>query len=349
MRDEASGERALGVQVLSRCGVDRVMPVHTCFTGNVDAVPSLRSFSVPLLMPFSRRARPLAFALAALMSPLLMAAKTAAVDPAVLADPRLQPSINARVALLADHQSVQPGQSLQAGLRIVHDAGWHTYWVLPGDSGLATRYTWTLPDGASAGEIRWPFPERLPFGPLTNFGYSGALLLPVELTVPADARPGDRFKASLRARWLICADTCIPDEATLALDLPVAARAQASNDAAAFTDAMATVPVTVPGARGHSWRDATHVATQIDDVAEWLGEAASIDVFPLTPQIVASSPIRARLGPDGALRFRHPASDAFDRMPERVEWVLGVRGADGRLRVRHLVLPAEDARSPVRG
>lgn len=297
----------------------------------------------------SRGFRPLAIAILALLPSTLMAATTAAIDPAVLADTRLQPTINARVALLADHQSVQPGQRLQAGLRIVHDPGWHTYWILPGDSGLATRYTWQLPDSASAGEIRWPFPERLPFGPLTNFGYSGALLLPVALTVPTQARPGDRFKASLRARWLICADTCIPDEATLTLDLPVAARAVASADAPAFADALTRVPVAVPTPKGHSWRDETHVATQIDGATDWLGDATRIEVFPLTPQIVSSSPITARLGRDGALRFRHPASDAFDRMPERVEWVLGLYDRDGTLRVKQLTLPAEDARSPSRG
>jgi thiol:disulfide interchange protein DsbD len=300
-------------------------------------------------MPFPPRFRPLACAVLALMPSLLMAAKTAAVDPAVLADARLQPTLNARVALIADHQSVQPGQRLTAGLRIVHDPGWHTYWILPGDSGLATRYTWQLPDGASAGEIRWPFPERLPFGPLTNFGYSGALLLPVALTVPAQARPGERFKASLRARWLICADTCIPDEATLTLDLPVAARAVASTDAAAFAESLSRVPVAVAAPKGHSWRDATHVATQIDGANDWVGDATRVEVFPLTPQIVASSPITASLGSDGALRFRHPASDAFDRMPERVEWVLGLHDRDGTLRVKHLTLPAEDARSPGRG
>lgn len=271
-----------------------------------------------------------------------------AVEPPshIARDVRLQPAQNARVALLADHAAVAPGQRLRLGLRIVHDAGWHTYWANTGDSGLATRFDWTLPAGASAGPIEWPLPERLPASGLTNFGYRGALLLPATLVVPADAAIGSRFSASLRARWLICEETCIPDEATLSIALPVEARARPSKDAADFAATLATVPRPLPEARGHSWRDATHVATQVDGAATWLGDAARIEVFPLDAQLVASTRIEARLGPDGALRFRHPASDYFDRMPTRVGWVVGAQARDGRWRAVQLSLPAEDARSP---
>ena len=258
----------------------------------------------------------------------------------------MTPTLNARVALVADHASVVPGQSFKAGLRIVHDKGWHTYWANPGDSGLPTRFDWTLPAGASAGAIEWPLPERLLASGLTNFGYSDALLLPATLRVPTDAVAGSRFRATLRARWLICEEACIPDEATLTLDLPIEAAPRASVDAADFEATAARVPVAPHAPSGHSWRDATQVATQIDDADAMLRGATRIEVFPLTPQIVTSTRIEARLGPDGALRFRHPASEYFDRMPARIDWVIGARGEDGRWRALQVSLPAEDARTP---
>lgn len=261
-------------------------------------------------------------------------------------DAPMTPTLNARVALVADHAAVTPGQSFKAGLRIVHDSGWHTYWANPGDSGLPTRFDWTLPTGASAGAIEWPLPERLLASGLTNFGYSDALLLPATLRVPANAAPGTRFKTTLRARWLICEEACIPDEATLTLDLPVQAAPRPSRDAAEFASTAARVPSIVAAPGGHSWRDATHVATQVDGAATLLRDAERIEVFPLTPQIVTSTRIAATLGADGALRFRHPASEYFDRMPERVEWVVGAQGRDGRWRALQLSLPAEDARIP---
>lgn len=280
------------------------------------------------------------------LSPLLCATAALAIATTPLHATTMTPTLNARVALVADHATVAPGQSFKAGLRIVHDQGWHTYWANPGDSGLPTRFDWTLPNGASAGAIEWPLPERLLAGGLTNFGYSDALLLPATLRVPANASPGSRFRATLRARWLICEETCIPDEATLVLDLPVDATPRASGDAEDFKATAARVPVSPHAPSGHSWRDATHVATQIDDADAMLRGATRIEVFPLTPQIVTSTRIEARLGPDGALRFRHPASEYFDRMPPTVDWVIGAQGEDGRWRALQLSLPADDARTP---
>uniref|UniRef100_UPI0037CC5113 protein-disulfide reductase DsbD domain-containing protein n=1 Tax=Silanimonas sp. TaxID=1929290 RepID=UPI0037CC5113 len=210
----------------------------------------------------------------------------------------------------------------------------------------AVHFDWTLPAGASAGAIEWPLPERLLASGLTNFGYSDALLLPATLRVPTDAVASSRFRASLRARWLICEEACIPDEATLTLDLPIEAAPRASIDAADFAATAARVPVAPHAPSGHSWRDATHVATQIDEADAMLRGATRIEVFPLTPQIVTSTRIEARLGPDGALRFRHPASEYFDRMPTRVDWVIGAQGEDGRWRALQISLPAEDARTP---
>lgn len=324
--------RAFRVQVLSPVRGGEVTGLHARFTSNGDAVQLDAHPDAPV---------PRNVLLRALFGAIAMAGASS-----VLSDAHLTPTLNARVALVADHAAVAPGQAFKAGLRILHDEGWHTYWANPGDSGLPTRFDWTLPPGASAGAIQWPLPERLLASGLTNFGYSDALLLPATLRVPSNAIAGSRFRATLRARWLICEEACIPDEATLTLDLPVETAPRASSDAADFSATAARVPVAPRVQSGHSWRDATHVATQLDDADTMLRGATRIEVFPLTPQIVTSTRIEARLGPDGALRFRHPASEYFDRMPERVDWVIGAQGKDGRWRALHVSLPAEDARAP---
>jgi thiol:disulfide interchange protein/DsbC/DsbD-like thiol-disulfide interchange protein len=125
--------------------------------------------------------------------------------------------------LVAERSAVQPGQSLQIGLKLQHIPLWHTYWRNPGDSGLPTQIDWTLPEGASVGEIEWPAPKRLPIGPLVNFGYEGELLLPLRFTAPTDARPGQELKLRAQAQWLVCHDVCIPESGTLELRLPVVA------------------------------------------------------------------------------------------------------------------------------
>jgi thiol:disulfide interchange protein DsbD len=127
--------------------------------------------------------------------------------------------------LVADVAAVGPGEAFRLGLRIIPAAGWHTYWRNPGDAGAPPELALTLPQGATAGPIAWPAPERIDYAPLVNFGYKSEVLLPLPVQVPAAFRPGDAFTISAEAHWLICAEVCIPESATFQLTLPVGPRA----------------------------------------------------------------------------------------------------------------------------
>jgi thiol:disulfide interchange protein len=125
--------------------------------------------------------------------------------------------------LVPGAEAIAPGQTLHVALRQKIQKGWHTYWRNAGDSGEPTQVAWTLPPGWKAGEIIWPTPQRLPVGPLMNYGYSGEVLLPIALTAPADARPGETVRLKAQAGFLVCEEICIPEQAALQLDLPVVA------------------------------------------------------------------------------------------------------------------------------
>jgi thiol:disulfide interchange protein DsbD len=142
-------------------------------------------------------------------------------------------------------EGLVPGKPAWLGLKIEHKAHWHTYWKNPGDSGLPTTLTWTLPPGVGTGEIDWPTPKRLPIGPLMNFGYEDTLLLPVALTVPAGF-VGDTLEVKLNAEWLVCKDVCIPESGEFVLQLPV--KAATAGHAALFAAARAARPQDVAGA-----------------------------------------------------------------------------------------------------
>ncbi len=110
-----------------------------------------------------------------------------------------------------------PGKPLTVALRLKAAPGWHTYWRNPGDSGQPTVIGWKLPAGYSAGPIQWPVPEKLPIGPLANYGYEGEVLLLTEIAVPEGAKAPAKITA--HAKWLVCnPERCIPQEADLALD-----------------------------------------------------------------------------------------------------------------------------------
>jgi thiol:disulfide interchange protein len=146
------------------------------------------------------------------------------------------------VRLVAAAATVQPGQSLLVGVQQKLIPHWHTYWINPGDSGLPTTIAWTLPPGATAGPIQWPTPARYSLGPITNYGYADEVTLPSVVQVPAGLRDGDRFEFKAKVDWLVCNDVCIPQNATLALSLPVAQAATPSGDAGLLQQAQARLP-----------------------------------------------------------------------------------------------------------
>lgn len=125
--------------------------------------------------------------------------------------------------LVARDASVAPGATTYVAVRQKIDKGWHTYWRNSGDSGQATSVTWTLPQGWAAGEIVWPAPERQPTGPLMNYGFKDEVLLPIPVTAPARAKPGETVTLKAVANFLVCEEICIPEQANLTLSLPIAA------------------------------------------------------------------------------------------------------------------------------
>lgn len=110
-----------------------------------------------------------------------------------------------------------PGATTTLAIHMRPDRGWHGYWLNPGDAGLGMELDWSLPDGASAGEPRYPVPQVLLIAGLMNHVYERDYAVLVPLTLPAGARPGTRLPVALEAKWLACTDEiCVPEQARLA-------------------------------------------------------------------------------------------------------------------------------------
>ncbi len=147
--------------------------------------------------------------------------------------------------LISEGQAV-PGKSLLVGLRQTIAPGWHTYWRNPGDAGEATTLDWTLPKGWSAGPLIWPAPTHVTTGPLMNYVYSDAVVLPTRLKVPADADIGASVTLTAHASLLVCKDVCVPEEANLTLNLRVGPSNRAASDPEArrlLSAALAATPL----------------------------------------------------------------------------------------------------------
>lgn len=226
------------------------------------------------------------------------------------------------VSLLSEHDALVPGTSAWFGLRLQHDAHWHSYWINPGDSGLPTRLSWQLPEGFSAGEIAWPVPKRFNVGELFNFGYDGDVVLPVQIEVPASAT-GDSAHVEVQAKWLVCQEECIPGKATLGMDLPlrsvsVGSAAADAIDAARHAQAQ------------HGLWKAT--AKLVDNRIEVtlrganLGDGQGIDAFAMDGKVIANAPPRIEQR-DGAIVLSFAKSDYFTATPHALHLLVLPPGA----------------------
>ena len=123
---------------------------------------------------------------------------------------------HARISLIKDHSDFVPGTSINMGLKVSMDKGWHTYWKNPGDSGGPIEVDWDLPEGFSVSDIKWPLPEKIEYPPLMTYGYEDFVIYPMVLSIPADYS-NDYFE--MTADILICADVCIPESGKISSNL----------------------------------------------------------------------------------------------------------------------------------
>ncbi len=237
---------------------------------------------------------------------LLLAAVPAAAQPA--------PKVKAE--LVTERAYVQPGGTVRVALHEAIKTGWHTYWVNPGDSGEPSRLEWKLPPGWKASEIAWPYPKRLPVGPLMNFGYENEVLLPVTLTAPADAKPGDTVTLTAHATWLVCEEVCIPEEADVRADIVIGPQDGAADPLFARWHERFPRPSPWP-ARYQAGDKDFRLFVDSPQIAS--ANAASVAFFPLTDGFIANAAQQAASAVDGGLLISTASGWKLDTPAKRAK------------------------------
>ncbi len=123
-------------------------------------------------------------------------------------------------SLVSESARPAPGKTTPIAFAMTPARGWHGYWQNPGDTGMETRVSWTLPPGITATPLAYPVPERLIVGGLMNYVYGRPFALLAGLALSPDIRPGTPLPIQAKLDWLECTDEiCVPASATMALDL----------------------------------------------------------------------------------------------------------------------------------
>jgi thiol:disulfide interchange protein DsbD len=242
---------------------------------------------------------------------------------------------NVDVQLVPEHPSVPPGGTVTIAFHQDIRQGWHTYWTNFGDAGAAPTVEWQLPEGWRAGEIQWPYPRRVPFGPFMNFGYEDEVTLLIDVTAPETARPGETVTLPARVTVYVCSDICVPEDSEHEVTLQIAAvtAPATTSNALLFAQARALLPRPTPWPALFAVAgDRFALLVQSPELAAARPEM--VDFFPYTDgYIVHAAATTSRTTEEGLLLETQAGRNFTEQGAPQIENVVGVlvvTGTDGR-------------------
>lgn len=232
------------------------------------------------------------------------------------------PKVHAR--LIAERDAVAPGGTVTVALEENIRPGWHTYWRNPGDAGAPTDIRWTLPAGWKAAAIQWPYPRTEAVGPLMDYGYEGTVWLLTDITAPAGAKPDRLVTLTAQASWLVCAEVCVPEDATLSLPLGVGAATLPPDPA--FAAARAKLPIKSPWPMRYRMGQSLDLFVEASPLAA--ARPTKAEFFPSAPGTVKGiAPQELNFAKDGPV-LRLPPDKNFKSVAA-LNGVLVLTSADG--------------------
>ena len=113
---------------------------------------------------------------------------------------------------------VEAGGDYLAGLEIVLDQGWKTYWRAPGDAGVPPVFHWGASRNVAAVQVIWPRPQVFYQNGMRSIGYSERVVIPLRVT---PGRADRKVRLDGKVQIGICSDICVPLDVSLdAVALP---------------------------------------------------------------------------------------------------------------------------------
>lgn len=240
------------------------------------------------------------------------------------AQPSGKPDVSVR--LISKNDSLTPQAVNEMAVVIDQKNGWHTYWRMPGDAGLKTKFYFNVPKNYDVEVPKFPLSERIATGGLVSFGYSGETVFPFNLDVPRFVRFGDKVTISVRVEYLACRDICVPGEATASIRLPLKVAAKEGKDALKIEQAKRLIPEVVEKTGITAVYEQDRIKVSVPPKTGIINR--SMDFHPLDEGMLrlAEAPLY-RLNEQGDRELYLFASDAFKTAPPSS--LRGVLIADG--------------------
>lgn len=131
---------------------------------------------------------------------------------AVQAQEQAPPEKNIRFSVdgpLLTRGSIEKDPQFGVILFLELDQGWHTYWRVPGDAGLAPRFDLSKSENIKDPWLGWQTPTRIIENDFQIFGYQDTAIFPVSFNVEDVTKEA---LLDLTIDVLICHEICIPEK-----------------------------------------------------------------------------------------------------------------------------------------
>ena len=163
-----------------------------------------------MLTPWSNRF--LSALVAFLVASIQMAAELHAEASATYSSPAV------KAKLITVQDAISTGAAtISAGLDLVLEEGWKTYWRSPGEVGLPPQIDWSGSENVADVEVLWPAPTRFTAFGIENFGYGDEVVIPLQVQLEQQGEP---VLLVAKVSLLTCSDICVPQNFDLNLALP---------------------------------------------------------------------------------------------------------------------------------
>ncbi|MFD2238594.1 protein-disulfide reductase DsbD domain-containing protein [Aureimonas populi] len=209
--------------------------------------------------------------------------------------------------------------TLRGALVVELEPGWKTYWIDPGESGLAPQFDFSRSQGIETPDIRFPPPVRFREGDMVSNGYTNSPAF--AFTALANDRTA---RIELSATIGLCREICVPLSVELAAD-PAAPLS--------MTDAMAIDRAFLALPRGGK----TKLEGRLEGerlVVDLAGDTAPRDLFVAGHAGWRFGPSQAAASPGGT-RYELPVHQRGPAPLERLDAVLiGEPSRDLRIDIR---------------
>ena len=97
-------------------------------------------------------------------------------------------------------------------MRLELTPGWHTYWRVPGEAGIAPQFDWSQSQNVASVTPVWPRPDVIDQNGYVSFGFENEMILPLQVT-PRDAARPVALMGDIAIG--VCRDTCVPADVSV--------------------------------------------------------------------------------------------------------------------------------------